>query len=86
MILFIFPGHIEAANVGKLLKEAQVKFDCAHTSMLTRANKTLEHVLREMGQEDIPVYKTWRLNERHYGSLTGLNRSETAAKFGEAQV
>ncbi|KAL0269611.1 UNVERIFIED_CONTAM: hypothetical protein PYX00_007287 [Menopon gallinae] len=79
-------GEIEAANVGKTLKENMVEIDCAHTSMLTRANRTLQHILREMELEDIPVYKTWRLNERHYGGLTGLNRAETAAKFGETQV
>jgi len=62
------------------------KFDVAHTSVLTRANKTLEAILSAIGQTDIPVQKTWRLNERHYGGLTGLNKAETAAKHGEAQV
>ena len=63
-----------------------MKFDIAHTSVLTRANKTLETVLDILGQKDIPIKKTWRLNERHYGGLTGLNKAETAAKHGEEQV
>lgn len=54
--------------------------------MLTRAQKTLEAALKAIGQENIPIHKTWRLNERHYGGLTGLNKAETAAKYGEEQV
>ncbi|EEB14956.1 Phosphoglycerate mutase, putative [Pediculus humanus corporis] len=79
-------GYEEAVNAGKYLKEANVKFDCAHTSVLTRAKKTLEAILVVTEQLDIPVYETWRLNERHYGALTGLNKSETAIKYGETQV
>ena len=63
-----------------------MKFDIAHTSVLTRANKTLDTILQILGQKDIPIKKTWRLNERHYGGLTGLNKAETAAKHGEEQV
>lgn len=58
----------------------------AHTSLLTRAQNTLQSILTESGQAGIPVNKTWRLNERHYGGLTGLNKAETAAKYGEEQV
>lgn len=54
--------------------------------MLKRAQNTLGAILKELGQENIPISKTWRLNERHYGGLTGLNKSETAAKYGEEQV
>jgi 2,3-bisphosphoglycerate-dependent phosphoglycerate mutase len=68
------------------LKKAGYRFDLAHTSLLTRAQKTLDLVLKELGQSDIPVHKTWRLNERHYGALTGLNKAETAKKYGEDQV
>jgi len=79
-------GKEEAVAAGKAVKDAGLKFDVAHTSVLTRAQVTLGNILKESGQEGIPVNKTWRLNERHYGSLTGLNKSETAAKYGEAQV
>lgn len=65
---------------------AGLKFDVAHTSVLTRAQITLQTALQETGQTDIPVQKTWRLNERHYGGLTGLDKAQTAAKYGEEQV
>ena len=68
------------------MKEAGYQFDVAHTSLLTRAQVTLQRVLEGIGQTDLPVQKTWRLNERHYGALTGLNKAETAAKHGEEQV
>lgn len=71
---------------GKAVKDAGLKFDVAHTSVLTRAQVTLKAILDESGQGCIPVNKTWRLNERHYGGLTGMNKAETAAKYGEAQV
>jgi 2,3-bisphosphoglycerate-dependent phosphoglycerate mutase len=79
-------GIQEAKRGGQALKADGYKFDVAHTSVLQRAQKTLTTVLKEIGQEDLPVQKTWRLNERHYGALTGLNKAETAAKHGEAQV
>lgn len=79
-------GVEEARNAGKALKDAGIQFDVAHTSLLTRAQKTLQAILTEINQPDLPVEKTWRLNERHYGGLTGLNKAETAAKYGEAQV
>lgn len=79
-------GEEEAIAAGKALKDANFKFDIAHTSVLTRAQKTLEAILKGIGQEGINVQKTWRLNERHYGGLTGLNKAETAAKYGEDQV
>ena len=79
-------GKEEAKAAGKAVKEAGLKFDVAHTSVLTRAQITLQAILSESGQESVPVCKTWRLNERHYGGLTGLNKAETAAKYGEEQV
>merc|ERR1711997_350128 len=68
------------------LKEAGYKFDVAHTSLLTRAQVTLSKVLNAIDQPDLKIEKTWRLNERHYGALTGLNKAETAAKHGDEQV
>jgi 2,3-bisphosphoglycerate-dependent phosphoglycerate mutase len=79
-------GVDEAQKAGKLLKKDGYSFDLAFTSVLTRANRTLNIVLEEMGLTWIPVVKSWRLNERHYGALQGLNKAETAAKHGEAQV
>ena len=79
-------GKEEATNGGKLLKEAGFHFDVAYTSYLKRAIHTLNRVLETMDQEYIPVYKTYKLNERHYGALQGLNKAETAEKFGEEQV
>ena len=79
-------GLAEAREAGRLMKEAGFAFDVAFTSVLTRAIKTLGIALDEMGQLWIPVTKHWRLNERHYGALQGLNKAETAAKHGEDQV
>lgn len=79
-------GKDEATAAGKAIKDAGLKFDVAHTSLLTRAQNTLNSILTESGQTGIPISKTWRLNERHYGGLTGLNKAETAAKYGEEQV
>jgi 2,3-bisphosphoglycerate-dependent phosphoglycerate mutase len=79
-------GEEEARQAGKLLKDGGYSFDQAFTSVLTRANRTLNIVLEEMGLSWIPVVKSWRLNERHYGALQGLNKAETAAQHGEAQV
>lgn len=79
-------GMDEARNGGKLLKEGGYEFDFAYTSVLKRAIKTLWIVQEEMGLEWIPVVRAWQLNERHYGSLQGLNKSEMAEKFGEEQV
>ena len=79
-------GVEEAITAGKLLKEKGFSFDLAFTSVLKRANKTLNMVLEQLGQLWIPVEHSWRLNERHYGALQGLNKSETAAKFGDEQV
>lgn len=83
---FCWSGEEEAASAGKALKQGCYKFDVAHTSVLKRAQNTLGAILKELGQEDIPISRTWRLNERHYGGLTGLNKAETAAKYGEEQV
>src|SRR5205085_3436229 len=69
-----------------VLKKDGYTFDVAYTSVLKRAIRTLWTVLDEMDLMWIPVYRTWRLNERHYGALQGLNKAETAAKFGEDQV
>jgi len=79
-------GRQEAAHAGQLMREAGLQFDCAHTSVLKRAIATLTIALSELDQHWLPVYKSWRLNERHYGSLQGLNKAETAAKHGEEQV
>ena len=79
-------GVQEAHSAGKALMSSGYKFDVAHTSVLTRANLTLDAILEETGQKGIPIQKTWRLNERHYGGLTGLNKAETAEKHGEEQV
>lgn len=79
-------GQNEAVSAGKALKEAGYTFDVAHTSVLTRAQETLKSILKEIDQDNLPVQKIWRLNERHYGGLTGMNKAETAAKYGEEQV
>jgi 2,3-bisphosphoglycerate-dependent phosphoglycerate mutase len=79
-------GGQEAKKAGKLMREAGLVFDTAYTSYLKRAVKTLDIVLEEMSLEWIPVQKSWRLNEKHYGSLQGLNKAETASKYGEEQV
>lgn len=79
-------GHSEAAAAGRLLKENGYDFDICYTSYLKRAIHTLNHILDEMDLAWLPVKKSWRLNERHYGALQGLNKSETAEKYGEAQV
>ena len=79
-------GVEEAKAAGKSLKEMGLVFDVAYTSYLKRAIKTLNIVLEEMDELYIPVYKSWRLNERHYGALQGLNKAETAKKYGDEQV
>ena len=79
-------GREEATDAGRVLKEAGLTFDIAYTSVLKRAIRTLSMALDEMDLMWIPVIKSWRLNERHYGALQGLDKSETAAKFGEDQV
>jgi len=79
-------GEKEAHEGGKLLRDEGFVFDLAYTSVLKRAIRTLNIVLDEMDLAWIPVEKTWRLNERHYGDLQGLNKEETAKKFGDAQV
>ena len=79
-------GIKEAKEAGKVLKEKGYGFDVAYTSVLKRANDTLEYILEELGEQDIPVKKSWRLNERHYGALQGLNKDETKEKYGEEQV
>jgi 2,3-bisphosphoglycerate-dependent phosphoglycerate mutase len=79
-------GVQEAHEAGKLLVEGGYVFDVAYTSVLRRAIQTLWIVLQEMNLEWIPVTNAWQLNERHYGALQGLNKAETAQKFGEAQV
>lgn len=79
-------GVEEAHRAGQSLRENKFVFDVAYTSVLKRAIRTLWIVLDEMDIMWIPVYRTWRLNERHYGALQGLNKAETAQKFGEQQV
>jgi 2,3-bisphosphoglycerate-dependent phosphoglycerate mutase len=79
-------GRQEAAEAGRLLKEGGYVFDMAYTSVLKRAIRTLWIALDVLDQMWIPVEKDWRLNERHYGALQGLNKAETAAKFGDQQI
>ncbi len=79
-------GAEQAKTVGKLLKERGFIFDLAFTSVLKRGIETTELVLQEMGLGNIPVEQSWRLNERHYGALQGVNRKEVVKKFGEEQV
>lgn len=79
-------GVREAQNAGKLLKDGGYDFDICYTSYLKRAIHTLNHALCMLDREWLPVVKTWRLNERHYGALQGLNKAETAKKYGEDQV
>jgi len=79
-------GVAEARDAGKLLKAEDYAFDVAYTSVLKRAIRTLWIALEELGQMWLPEVKDWRLNERHYGDLQGLNKAEMAAKFGEEQV
>lgn len=79
-------GKLEAQDAGKLLKSEGYTFDVAYTSVLKRAIRTLWIVLDELDLMWIPVNRSWRLNERHYGALQGLNKAETAERFGEDQV
>lgn len=79
-------GIKEARAAGRLMKERGLDFDQCYTSLQTRAIKTLNLALEEMGRLWLPVEKDWQLNERHYGGLTGLNKAETAAKHGDEQV
>ena len=79
-------GREEARKAGELLKAEGYSFDVAYTSVLKRAIRTLNIALDSMDMMWLPVVKTWRLNERHYGDLQGLNKAETAAKSGEEQV
>jgi len=79
-------GVREAHSAGRMLRESGFTFDVAYTSVLKRAIRTLWIVLDEMDLLWIPVYRSWRLNERHYGALQGLNKAETASKYGDEQV
>jgi 2,3-bisphosphoglycerate-dependent phosphoglycerate mutase len=79
-------GIEQAKNAGKLLKAEGYDFDLAYTSVLKRATRTLWHTLDEMDRTWLPVAHSWRLNERHYGALQGLDKAETAKKYGDAQV
>lgn len=79
-------GISEAQAAGQVLKEKGYDFDICYTSYLKRAIHTLNNILFEMDREWLPVIKSWKLNERHYGALQGLNKSETAVKYGEEQV
>ncbi|MFA7223106.1 MAG: 2,3-diphosphoglycerate-dependent phosphoglycerate mutase [Bacilli bacterium] len=79
-------GVEEAKQAGLLLKKDGYHFDVAYTSYLRRAIHTLNYVLAGMEEEFIPVYKSWKLNEKHYGALQGLNKADTAAKYGDEQV
>ena len=79
-------GAEEARRAGQVLKDAGLVFDCAYTSVLKRAIWTLWHALDEMDRTWLPIVNSWRLNERHYGALQGLNKAETAKQYGDEQV
>ena len=79
-------GIKEAKEAGKLLKKLNYTFDIAYTSVLKRANDTLYYILDELDERNIPIKYSYKLNERHYGALQGLNKDETRAKYGEEQV
>ena len=79
-------GIKEATSSGEILKESGFDFDLVYSSLLLRANRTMDICLEEMGISDIPLKYNWRLNERHYGTLQGLNKGETAQKYGDEQV
>lgn len=79
-------GINEAIEAGKVLKEKGYTFDIAYTSYLKRAVDTLSYILKELDEENIEIKKSWRLNERHYGALQGLNKDDTKEKYGEEQV
>jgi 2,3-bisphosphoglycerate-dependent phosphoglycerate mutase len=79
-------GRSEARRAGELLKEAGIRFDVAYTSDLVRAQETLRIILEVLGQPDLPTHRDQALNERHYGALQGLNKAETAEKYGKEQV
>ena len=79
-------GIEQAKNSGRLLREGGWEFDLCYTSVLKRATRTLWHCLDEMDRTWLPVVHSWRLNERHYGALQGLNKAETARKYGDEQV
>ena len=76
-------GRAEAKRAGQALRAAGIDFDICFTSYLRRAINTQQIILKEMDREWLPVYKSFKLNERHYGALSGLNKKETAAKYGE---
>jgi 2,3-bisphosphoglycerate-dependent phosphoglycerate mutase len=79
-------GNAEAIDAGRLMKQAGLLPDVVHTSLLVRAIETADLALAELGLSWIPVRRSWRLNERHYGALQGLNKAQTSARFGEEQV
>ena len=79
-------GEAEARSAGDLMKAEGFQFDVAFTSVLTRAVRTLWLALESMDMVWLPIINSWRLNERHYGALQGLNKAETAAKYGDEQV
>ena len=79
-------GIEQAVNAGRVLREQACEFDLAYTSVLKRATRTLWHCLDEMDRTWLPVVHSWRLNERHYGALQGLNKADMARQYGEAQV
>ena len=79
-------GIAEAKEAGKVLKEKGFSFDLAFTSVLKRAEDTLGYILKEINEENIEIKRSWKLNERHYGALQGLNKEETKEKYGEKKV
>jgi 2,3-bisphosphoglycerate-dependent phosphoglycerate mutase len=86
MTVFSLSGREEALQAGMALNLENLKFDVAYTSALKRAHDSLNIILREIQQPELPVVQAWELNERHYGDLTGYNKVEMAAKYGIEQV
>lgn len=79
-------GEEEARKAGQTVVKNDLRFDCTYTSILKRAIRTLQIILKEMDEVSLPIYKSWKLNERHYGKLQGLNKEDTALKYGKEQV
>jgi len=79
-------GEEEARKAGQTLVKNNLRFDCTYTSILKRSIRTLEIILKEMDEVSLPAYKSWRLNERHYGQLQGLNKEDASLNYGKEQV
>lgn len=83
---FLFSGILDGKNIAKILINEKYEFDIAFTSLLRRATDSLNIILQDLKQSNIPVVKSWKLNERHYGELTGLNKEKSEEKYGSDLV